>query len=500
MGMPKITRTMGPIHFEDLDSHRFEDLVRELMYDFKDWQSIEATGRSGSDDGFDIRAYEKNYLIQEPESDEDSENISHPMEGNLWMIQCKRKQTMGPTDVSKIIQEGVSKEDPPYGYILVASANFSKKSYDVFRKELRGRGVMEFYLWGKAELEDLLHQPKYDRILFTFFGVSLVTAKRSKITSQRAFINTKNKLTKLLGDNPEFQDILLRDLQDEFYPDNEKYPDFNEHPRWKVFQSAAYNVKGFWVNLSCHIAYFDVLTGEWDYFPDFDLDSVYLDGDTQKERETKMNRRRTLDQFLKQFPSCRTTHLSVLGHISYEDIALIDEKGDMLYKFLHLYIDRGLRKSFIRRKTLIIKGLRGKHQVDRPPFIRKKIFPEIFSNTPRSEWHRDLKITVSPATFEHIIKKYFRTLFCRTDRYEILKPNDIAEIISSEPDESECMIRLNAKYPQTWGNYKEANLENYEKIKIIEEQIGKNVPEQEMLFIYEFDVLNSEDVAALNIN
>ena len=51
-----IARTFAPIHFEDLDPHRFEDLIRELIYDFRDWQSIEATGRSGSDAGFDIRA------------------------------------------------------------------------------------------------------------------------------------------------------------------------------------------------------------------------------------------------------------------------------------------------------------------------------------------------------------------------------------------------------------------------------------------------------------
>ena len=55
MAKPHITRTFGPIHFEDLDPHRFEDLVRELIYDYKDWQSIEATGRGGSDEGFDIR-------------------------------------------------------------------------------------------------------------------------------------------------------------------------------------------------------------------------------------------------------------------------------------------------------------------------------------------------------------------------------------------------------------------------------------------------------------
>lgn len=82
MSKSTISKTLGPIHFEDLDPHRFEDLVRELAYDFKDWQSIEATGRGGSDDGFDIRAYERTDSVA-VESDDDSptEDMLHPMEG-----------------------------------------------------------------------------------------------------------------------------------------------------------------------------------------------------------------------------------------------------------------------------------------------------------------------------------------------------------------------------------------------------------------------------------
>jgi len=57
MGKQKnsVTRTYGPIHFDDLEPHRFEDLIRELIYDYKDWQSIEATGRSGNDGGLTSR-------------------------------------------------------------------------------------------------------------------------------------------------------------------------------------------------------------------------------------------------------------------------------------------------------------------------------------------------------------------------------------------------------------------------------------------------------------
>jgi len=46
-----VTKILGPLHFEDLEPHRFEDLVRELVYELRDWQSIEATGRRGADEG-----------------------------------------------------------------------------------------------------------------------------------------------------------------------------------------------------------------------------------------------------------------------------------------------------------------------------------------------------------------------------------------------------------------------------------------------------------------
>jgi hypothetical protein len=36
------------------------------------------------------------------------------------------------------------------------------------------KGVSEFHLLGRAELDDMLYQPKNDRILFAVFGISLV--------------------------------------------------------------------------------------------------------------------------------------------------------------------------------------------------------------------------------------------------------------------------------------------------------------------------------------
>lgn len=59
--LDQITRNIVRQLFDLLfrKASRFENLVREIIYDYKDWQTIDATGQSGDDDGFDIRAFER---------------------------------------------------------------------------------------------------------------------------------------------------------------------------------------------------------------------------------------------------------------------------------------------------------------------------------------------------------------------------------------------------------------------------------------------------------
>jgi hypothetical protein len=58
MVKPKVSRTINPLHFEDLEPHRFEDLIRQLAYGFRNWLRLEATGRLGADEGMDVRGLE----------------------------------------------------------------------------------------------------------------------------------------------------------------------------------------------------------------------------------------------------------------------------------------------------------------------------------------------------------------------------------------------------------------------------------------------------------
>jgi hypothetical protein len=158
---PKPTKTTNPLHFEDLEPHQFEDLIRQLVQDFRSWDKLEPTGRLGADEGYDARGIE---VV----------TGTFGREERLWQIQSKRERSITPKKITEYIEEMIpAGATVPYGVIFGAPCEFSKKARDVFRDELGRKGVREFYLWGKADIEDLLYRPNNDHLLYAYFGISL---------------------------------------------------------------------------------------------------------------------------------------------------------------------------------------------------------------------------------------------------------------------------------------------------------------------------------------
>lgn len=152
------TRTYGPLHLEDLEPHRFEDLIRQLVYDFRNWQYLEPTGQGGADDGYDARGIERATGNAEAASDieeEDGEIAALPLDGRTWLIQCKREKAITPKKLSDYL-DGLpnAQKERIYGIILAAACDFSKTAHDVFRTKTRELGFAEAHLWGKAAIEE----------------------------------------------------------------------------------------------------------------------------------------------------------------------------------------------------------------------------------------------------------------------------------------------------------------------------------------------------------
>jgi hypothetical protein len=76
----------------------------------------------------------------------------------LWYVQMKRTPSIGPNQVRSIIEEATPQsENIPWGFLLIAPANFSRDSQDAVQEVSEERGIREVYLWGRGELEDLLY-------------------------------------------------------------------------------------------------------------------------------------------------------------------------------------------------------------------------------------------------------------------------------------------------------------------------------------------------------
>lgn len=117
------TKTINPLHFEDLEPLRFEDMVRQLVYDFRDWSSIEAVGQLGADEGIDIRAVEQIAAVSSPSDlDAEDEDDLEPLpihHKRVWNIQCKRERSIPPKKVEQIVSDDLSRQEQiQYGYGL----------------------------------------------------------------------------------------------------------------------------------------------------------------------------------------------------------------------------------------------------------------------------------------------------------------------------------------------------------------------------------------------
>jgi hypothetical protein len=343
---PKTTRTLNPLHFEDLEPHRFEDMVRQLAYDFRAWNRIEPTGRLGGDDGIDIRAVEGGEISSRAdEGDEQDEEAQGPRPERVWVIQCKREKKLGPADVKKIVQDGVpSGGDTPYGFILAAACDFSKKAQDDFHAEARSRGVREAHLWGKATLEDMLFLPKYDHLLFAYFNISLQVRRRSLRASVRSRIATKKVAIRTLGPvrgARQHRPVLIRDTGASGYPWPSTIADFERFPRWFYVWFRGHQPPDHLTFVRReHFAYIHDDGEQWDFIDDFPMNCQSPVEGFSNGRSADFNEQRT--KFAApwyKLPERNKGMLRVLCIVHYDRVLAIDEEGDSFHPGPHVLVD-----------------------------------------------------------------------------------------------------------------------------------------------------------------
>lgn len=331
------TRTTNPLPFQDLDPKRFEDLVRQLAYEFRPWRRLEATGRSGSDEGFDARGLEIVDVAGEAErltgeDDDDAEGVGAAVTDRLWLIQCKRERVIGPAKaVAHLDEIALSADDPLYGLIFAAACDFSKKTRDAILTWCRAKGIAEVQVWGKGELEDMLFQPKNDNLLFAYFGISLTIRRRTVAAQVRAELAIKRKLKKtVLTSSAE---VLVRDPSAADYP----FVDPGKRPtHWCVYAPEELTHMGLMVSVRWHYAFIDPATGEWDAANA--VSSMLRDHPWRVEDPKHSALDQAAGDAWHALPDTNRGWLKISGFIPLRSIVAVDEVGDDVFSGTHVYV------------------------------------------------------------------------------------------------------------------------------------------------------------------
>jgi hypothetical protein len=337
-----VSRTLNPLHFEDLEPHRFEDLVRQLAYDFKPWRKLEATGRAGSDDGFDARGYEIVATAGDTTDPDPGDETpgEPPVDDRPWLIQCKRERSIGPKKLLEYLND-IPEEEARHlhGMLFVAPCDFSKRARDGFYASCAELGITELHLWGRAELEDQLFQPKNDHLLFAYFGFSLQIRRRSQRSELRSMLAIKRKAHRVL-DEYIYRAVLLRDPSEKRYPFDQQVPGFEDRPPWTVVRFEGFTYFGLKFRTRSYLAYLsDDRTG-WDATLRVRERQWFYDHDNPWKKVSAEDNLLCQQAELawEALPDKNRARLDVYEYISYQRLIDIDELGDDIFEGPHLFV------------------------------------------------------------------------------------------------------------------------------------------------------------------
>lgn len=318
--MAKPTKTINRIHFTDLEDRRFEDLSLQIVYRLKEWIYLHPDGRSGNDDGVDIRGREK--LDDDKTKD--------------WFIQCKRYKKVASSILKKAVDEALLKNSkPPTIFLLIVGCDVSLKARQTFEDYSQDKGISEPILWQAATLETKLYSDHPD-LLFAFFGISINKNQKSLETKLKTSLGIKRKLNRLLSGAKRGYRIIVHSVDDASYPNSEKVPKGKISPWFRVEFNDFYT-NGIEFVLNIEYIILDTTTNFWKAkWARFEPHLEGLDLEKNKDESGKevytYNFNKLID--INKYDVYKTYRI---GRIAYENIVEIDDIGDGTYPGTHLY-------------------------------------------------------------------------------------------------------------------------------------------------------------------
>ena len=306
--MSILNRTINKLHFEDLDPHRFEDLVYDILFRNKSWNIIENWGKSGSDGGVDIYC-------------EDST-------GQKWFCQCKRYKSISLKQTKSVVDKIINgnKNTNDCIILLVVACDISKTTSEEFKKYSKDKGFKDAEIWSSIRLEAELYN-KHTDLIEKYFGYSNNKGEKEKriIDSVKMRKEVESKLINNdILQNPQYWQKIIKDPSLKFVCDAVIVHsiDDNLYPGGGEKDEAVTS----WFKIWFYNLTFDgieFLLAPYEYV------KVAVDLQTKYWRKLKENE--------KPFGNEIVMDADYIGLIPYYNIVCINEDGDEFYQEPHVY-------------------------------------------------------------------------------------------------------------------------------------------------------------------
>ena len=142
-----VTKTIGKLHYTDLEPGRFEMMAMLMIYRMRRWEKINHYGAAGSDDGIDIHAEE---IL------ENGKRVIHH-------FQCKRHEKLTKAQLTRIVGDYKKKNTKLANYYyIVCGCNVSKTANDGFDKACEDAGISNYVIWTASYIEAVLYSDYHD--------------------------------------------------------------------------------------------------------------------------------------------------------------------------------------------------------------------------------------------------------------------------------------------------------------------------------------------------
>jgi hypothetical protein len=251
---------------------------------------------------------------------------------------------LGPTKLIRYLESiPTNSLQNLHGLIFASPCTFSKRAIDVFHDWCSRKGIVEFYLWGRDEIEKLLYHSENDQLLFAYFGpsVSIHRQKLSSLIHQQVAL--KRRLKQLFPGG--LLPLVLRDVADDRYPDTKGCGLTAKKHLWLPCFAKGITQEGLCILIRQHWAYYDARHQLWDFasavnlaIPEYPTNPWY-EVQIEEAVEIREKRKREIRAFWSKLPANSQHYVVFFAQVRYQDIIEIDDVGDDLIEAPTIFLN-----------------------------------------------------------------------------------------------------------------------------------------------------------------